>query len=399
MNVDVVLIDDLELDPNNARRHSKKNLDAIAASLERFGQRKPIVVWRNRVVAGNGTLVAARSLGWREISVARCPDHWDELQVKAFALADNRSAELAEWDEQVLNAQLQELELAEFDVEAIGFETTVEPEPVIEDEIPEVVEPKAKLGQVWLLGRHRLMCADATDTTSLDLLMNKSKADMIFTDPPYNVAFQGQELSNTTVDGQKVLHHKGSNTKFDEIKNDCLDEKEFYDFLLAVLNNLQRFEPKAWYFTFGDLTLDQLLKPMKDAGFYWKSILVWMKNQATLSGKDYKSRYEPIVYGCKSGAFYGERYKQEDIWQFQRTLKNDLHPTMKPIPLIANAIENSSLAGQIVLDVFGGSGSTLIACEQTDRTCFMMELDPKYVDVIIARWEKLTGQTAELIEG
>ena len=195
MKVELVAVDSLELDPNNARRHDKRNLDAIAGSLREFGQRKPIVVWRNRVVAGNGTLVAARSLGWGEISVARCPDDWDEVRVKAFALADNRSAELAVWDEQVLTAQLKELELADFDVEAIGFEAVVEPEPVVEDEIPEVVETKVKLGQVWQLGRHRLMCGDSSNEASLQKLLNNEQIDSIVTDPPYGIGIDGQKKS------------------------------------------------------------------------------------------------------------------------------------------------------------------------------------------------------------
>jgi DNA modification methylase len=227
--------------------------------------------------------------------------------------------------------------------------------------------------------------------------MAGKKADMIFTDPPYNVAFEGQELSNTTKNGQVIKHHKGANTKHDAIKNDQLGEQEFHSFITKVLQNLWQLKPDAWYFTFGDLTLDQLLVPMKQTGFKWKSIIIWKKNQATLSGKDYKSRYEPIVYGCKPNSFYGERYLQEDIWEFQRSLKNDLHPTMKPVPLIVHAIENSSKPEQILVDVFGGSGSTLIAAEQTNRNCYMMELDPKYCDVIIKRWETLTGLKAELV--
>ena len=400
MKIETVLIADLVLDPANARKHDDKNLKAIAGSLEQFGQRKPIVVWGKTVVAGNGTLVAAKGLGWVEIQVVYVPESWTADQVKAYALADNRSAELAEWDEQVLASQLLELVEAEFDVEALGFELpTNELEQVLEDEIPEQPEPKAKLGDVWQLGKHRLVCGDATDSATVQKLMQGNDADLIFTDPPYNVAFSGQELSNTTKNGKQVNHYKSVNTKHDEIANDSLEEQVFNTFITSVLENLWSLNPKAWYFTFGDLTLDQLLVPLKKVGFEWKSILVWMKNQATLSGKDYKSRYEPIVYGCKAGAFYGERYLQEDIWQFQRTLKNDLHPTMKPIPVIVQAIQNSSKAGENVVDVFGGSGSTLIACEQTDRTCFMMELDPKYVDVIIARWEKLTGEQAQLIEG
>jgi DNA modification methylase len=400
VKVELVKIDALDLDPKNARKHDAKNLKAIADSLEQFGQRKPIVVWGKTVVAGNGTMAAARTLGWTEISVVYVPSDWSSDQVKAYALADNRSAELAAWDEQVLASQLLELQEAEFDIELLGFELPVEElAEVVEDEIPEQVEPKSKLGDVWKLGRHRLMCGDSTDTATVQKLMAGNEAALIFTDPPYNVAFAGQELSSTTKGGKKINHYEGQNTKHEQIKNDALPRESFEDFITKALTNLWSLNPKSWYFTFGDLTLDQLLVPMRKVGFEWKSILVWMKNQATLSGKDYKSRYEPIVYGCKAGAFYGDRYQQEDIWQFQRTLKNDLHPTMKPIPLISYALQNSSQPNDNVVDVFGGSGSTLIACEQTDRTCFMMELDPKYVDVIIARWEKLTGQTAELIEG
>ena len=188
MDIVTVLIDDLELDPNNARRHSKKNLDAIAGSLEAFGQRKPIVVWRNRVVAGNGTLVAARSLGWKEIVVAKCPDDWDEVRVKAFALADNRSAELAEWDEQVLTDQLRELELAEFDVESIGFEAVVEPEPVVEDELPEVVDSKSKLGDIWQIGDHVIACGDASDKEFVLKVLSNREPDAIVTDAPYGIS-------------------------------------------------------------------------------------------------------------------------------------------------------------------------------------------------------------------
>jgi DNA modification methylase len=358
------------------------------------------VLYGRTVVAGNGTLVAAKSLGWTEIQAVSVPDGWTADQVKAYALADNRSAELASWDEQVLAAQLLELTEAEFDVELLGFELPAdELQDVVEDEIPDQVEPKSKLGDVWLLGKHRVICGDATDTATVQKLMAGNEAALIFTDPPYNVAFTGQELSSTTKDGKKINHYEGQNTKHEQIKNDALPRDSFEQFITKALTNLWSLNPKSWYFTFGDLTLDQLLVPMRKVGFEWKSILVWMKNQATLSGKDYKSRYEPIVYGCKPGAFYGDRYQQEDIWQFQRTLKNDLHPTMKPIPLISYALQNSSQPKDNVVDLFGGSGSTLIACEQTNRTCFMMELDPKYVDVIIARWEKLTGEQAQLIEG
>ena len=387
MNVDVVLIDDLELDPNNARRHSKKNLDAIAASLERFGQRKPIVVWRNRVVAGNGTLVAARSLGWREISVARCPDHWDELQVKAFALADNRSAELAEWDEQVLNAQLQELELAEFDVEAIGFETTVEPEPVIEDEIPELPDdyiPKAKLGDVWQLGRHRLMCGDSTDSATVGKLMQGTKADMAFTDPPYGVSYTG---------GIQFKDGIAEHNNREMIKNDDVD---IYPDVFRILSE---YVTGACYIWFAGTKAGSLYSSAEKYGDI-HSLLIWVKNGGYGAlNANYKQKHEPCLYWkpAKSTLKFVGSTTEPTVWEISKDGKNEFHPTQKPIALGVKAISNHD--AKVVLDLFGGSGSTLIACEQINRTCLMMELDPKYVDVIIARWEKLTGQTAELIEG
>lgn len=213
---------------------------------------------------------------------------------------------------------------------------------------------------------------------------------MVFTDPPYNVDFVGQELNNTIKDGKQILHHKGANSKHDKIKNDSMPDEEFMEFMKSVLSNVLLFNKGAWYFCFCDLKLDLILTPLKEMGFNWKSIIIWKKNQATLSGKDYKSRYEPIIYGCPESSFYGERYKQEDIWEFQRTLKNDLHPTMKPIPLIENALNNSSKEGMKILDLFLGSGSTMVASHQLKRKCFGMELDPKYCQVIIDRMKNLT---------
>ncbi len=388
MNVDVVLIDDLELDPNNARRHSKKNLDAIAGSLERFGQRKPIVVWRNRVVAGNGTLVAARSLGWREISVARCPDDWDEMQVKAFALADNRSAELAEWDEQVLDAQLQELELADWDVEALGFEATVEPlQDIVEDEIPELYEAKAKLGQVWKLGRHRVMCGDAINLDDVNLLTQNKKCDMAFTDPPYGVAYTGGIQFTGRDTGVAVFNNR------EMIENDDVDLYE------DVVKMLAQKVDGACYIWFSDSNLLSLYSAAKKFGDV-HALILWVKNGGySAMNANYKQKHEPCLYWKPKNTtlkFIGAT-TETTIWEINKDGKNKLHPTQKPVELAYKAITNHDV--ETVLDLFGGSGSTLIACEQTDRTCFMMELDPKYVDVIIARWEKLTGDTAVLIEG
>jgi len=397
MKIELVSIDDLTLDPANARKHDAKNLKAIAESLKQFGQRKPIVVWGRTVVAGNGTLVAARSLGWTEISVARVPDDWSSDQVKAYALADNRSAELAVWDEQVLAAQLLELTEAEFDVELLGFEIPAEPlADVVEDEIPDQVEPKAKLGQIWQLGKHRVMCGDATDTATVQKLMNGNKADMVWTDPPYGVAIaqstslQDRDVRKLRTDGLTVM-------------NDNLNPEQLLVFLTKVFEEILKVTKDGcvWYVAApSGNPFYAFAKPLYELGI-WKHTIAWVKDVFVLGRADYHYRHESIFYGWSPGAGHKqvEDRTQDSVWEVARPKQSKEHPTMKPIELITRAIQNSSNRKEIVLDLFGGSGSTLIACEQTDRTCFMMELDPKYVDVIIARWEKLTGQTAELIEG
>jgi DNA modification methylase len=402
LRIETVNVNSLTPDPANARKHDGKNLQAIAHSLEKFGQRKPICVTPDSiVVAGNGTLEAAKSLGWTEIVIARTPVGWSWEQIRAFALADNRTAELAEWDDKVLADQLLELDANGWELEELGFANLEPPvgqddddEPLSFDDAP----TRSKLGDLWQVGNHRIICGDCTDWTTVEKLMNGQSSKMIFTDPPYNVDFKGQLLSNTTKNGVQVNHYESINTKHDSIKNDSLNETAFDEFITKALENIKKTNPNSWYFTFCDLTLDQLLNPLRKTGFEWKSIIIWVKNQATLSGKDYKSKYEPIVYGCKPNSFFGERYLQEDVWEFQRTLKNDLHPTMKPIPLIENAIKNSSQILDIVFDPFAGSGSTLVACQKTGRIGYAIELDPKYVDVILDRLEKLTGLEAQILE-
>jgi DNA modification methylase len=257
-------------------------------------------------------------------------------------------------------------------------------------EVPEGgIETDIVIGDLFEIGEHRLLCGDSTDSEAVARLMNGEKADMVFTDPPYRVSFQGQRISNTTKDGVVIHGHKGANTKHNEIENDSLSEDDFKNFMSGVLSNLFIFNKGAWYICFAYSELHLLLNSLVDAGYKWKNIIIWMKNQATLSNMDYKSRYEPIIYGQPGSCFYGERYKQEDIWEFQRTLKNDLHPTMKPIPLIENALKNSSKVGMSVLDFFLGSGSTMVAAHQLKRRCFGMELEPKYCQVIIDRMRKL----------
>jgi len=379
MDIETVNIDELDLDPRNARKHDAKNLKAIADSLEQFGQRKPIVVWGRTVVAGNGTMVAARSLGWTEISIARVPDDWSSDQVKAYALADNRSAELAVWDEQVLAAQLLELQEAEFDVELLGFEIPVEPlQDVVEDEIPEQVEPKSKLGDVWKLGRHKLMCGDSTDKATVDKLMQGKQAKIVYSDPPYGM--------NLDTDYTQM----GSNRSYDSV---IADDKQFNArFLLDYFSYCKEI------FLWGaDYYVETLDRKYPELG----SWLIWDKysdaERAGLLDGKFGSGFETVWSKAKHA-----RQLVRVLVTTNYTARGDetrVHPTQKPVELSAWFINKFTKPNDLLVDLYGGSGSTLIACEQTDRTCFMMELDPKYVDVIIARWEKLTGQTAELIEG
>jgi DNA modification methylase len=392
VKVELIKIDELGLDPNNARKHDDKNLKAIADSLKQFGQRKPIVLHGKTVVAGNGTLVAARSLGWTHIEAVYVPESWTADQVKAYALADNRSAELAVWDELVLASQLLELHEAEFDIELLGFELPAdELDEVVEDEIPEEVEPKSKLGDVWQLGRHRLMCGDSVKAEDVTRLMNGELADCIFTDPPWNVNYGDIKEDNS------------QNYKPRKILNDNLGDQfgTFCDQFSIQLKTHSKAGALI-YMVMSAQEWPVIHKSLQDAGFHWSSTIIWAKDQLVLSRKDYHTQYEPIWYGWSEGAGRLQPVvdrKQTDVWNIARPKVSELHPTTKPIELIAKAITNSSKQKDSILDLFGGSGSTLIAAETLNRTCYMMELDPKYVDVIIARWEKLTGKTAELIEG
>jgi len=364
MKIELVSIDDLTLDPANARKHDAKNLKAIADSLEQFGQRKPIVVWGRTVVAGNGTLVAARSLGWTEITVAKIPDDWSSDQVKAYALADNRSAELAVWNEQVLASQLLELQEAEFDIELLGFELPVdELQEVVEDEIPEQVEPKSKLGDVWKLGRHKLLCGDAILSKILDLWFVDG-IDSLVTDPPYGMSFQ----SNYRKEQHKVIANDDTALALEWASNLPIEHSRY---IFCRWDNLK------------DVAIPT-------------SLITWVKNNWSMGDLQHSHARQTEVALFYPGAkhFFPDD-RPSDVVEFART-QNELHPTQKPVDLMAQVVRWTD---GIVFDPFAGSGSTLVACEQLGRTCYAIELDPKYVDVIIARWEKLTGQTAELIEG
>jgi DNA modification methylase len=419
LRIETVNITSLRPDPANARKHDGKNLNAIASSLEKFGQRKPIVVTPDSiVVAGNGTLEAAKSLGWTEIAIARTPVGWTWDQIKAFALADNRTAELAEWDDKVLADQLLELDANGWDLKDIGFETLEPPalvEILEEDQIPGLpAEATAKMGEIYQLGRHRLMCGDSTNKTHVDKLMDSQLADLVVTDPPYNVAIE--------------------NSQGMTIQNDDMSNQEFKNFLTMCFKNLESSlkQGGAFYVWYASREHINFESSLNDAGFKVRQQLIWNKNTFILGRQDYHWKHEPCLYGWKDGAahyFMDDRTQstmlenkksnvnsmsKEEMQELIKELLsdkisttvlnedkpsvNDLHPTMKPIKLIGRLIKNSSKQNEIVLDLFGGSGSTLIAAEQIGRNCFMMEYDPKYVDVIIKRWENLTGLEAQLIE-
>ena len=242
------------------------------------------------------------------------------------------------------------------------------------------------------------MCGDSTSIDAVEKLMDGQKADMVFTDPPYNVTFTGA-LSSTSKDGKIVKMSAGyvnPSSTHDGIKNDSLSKGEFKDFMLSVLSVIQTYCIGGYYVCFSSSTLDELLTPLVETGIGWKSIIIWNKNQSPMGGGNFRKKYEPIAYGYFKNNFYGREYAEDDVWDIDRTRKNDLHPTMKPVDLVERAIGYSSLKGQAVLDLFGGSGSTLIACEKTGRESRLMELDPKYCDVIIKRWQDFTGKQATL---
>ena len=384
MEVQRRLIKDLTLDPKNARTHSQRNLDAITISLQQFGQRKPIVVTSQGVVlAGNGTLEAAKGLKWDYIDVSVVPWDWDEKTARSYALADNRTAELADWDEAVLTEQLLELHDQEIDIEALGFDMpqVIEAEPLNEDELPQEVEPKVKHGDLWILGQHKMYCGDATEVDAYQKLLGEEMVDLVWTDPPYGVSYVGQ----------------GGMT----IENDNLDIGALEEFLRESFNAMITFtKPGAcWYVAAPSGNLFQAFSIPLSELEVWRHTLVWVKDALVMGRADYHYRHESIFYGWTPGAAHQEPpdRKQDSVWEVPRPRSNKEHPTMKPIELITRAINNSSRANDIVLDPFAGSGSTLIGADQTRRRARVMEIDPKYCDVIIARWERITGGKAELL--
>jgi DNA modification methylase len=363
----------------NSRTHSEAQVAQIAGSIKEFGFNNPVLVDEdNGIIAGHGRVMAAQKLGLQTVPCIRLA-HLSETQRKAYVIADNRLALNAGWDDQMLTLELQELDGEDFDLSLLGFEADElnallnpikETEGLTdEDAVPDAPEePKTKPGDIYQLGRHRLMCGDSTSIDAVEKLMDGNQVDLIFTDPPYNVAFNGRS------------------GKHEVIKNDNLSEPEFENFITEVCNTIQLIDPKAYY-----IWCNWDFYGALQGKLPYKACIVWAKNVFGM-GNGYRHQHEFCLFNGK----IDEVVKNEsDLWQIKKDT-NYVHPTQKPVALSVRAFGNH-IKLLNVLDLFGGSGSTLIGAEQTGRTCFVMELDPKYCDVIVKRWEDFTGQKAELV--
>ena len=393
MKIEQIPTADLIPYARNTRTHSPEQVAQIAGSIREFGFTNPVLIdAENGIIAGHGRVMAAGKLGLAKVPCIRLA-HLTDTQKRAYIIADNKLALNAGWDEEMLALELGELGDLDFDLSLIGFDeaelgdimaetTEGETDP---DEVPEPpVDPVTVLGDVWVLGKHRLMCGDSTSIDAVDLLMPESAA-MTFTDPPYLMDFTG----GIHADGSKSF-----NAQHGGIMNDKMSEQEGDDFLDAINSIIASKVRGAFYITFYRLGIHKYYASMERTGLKWRSLIIWDKGNHTLSNSDYMSMYEPMFYGwVTEHNFYGGNNGM-DIWRIDRTKKNDLHPTMKPLELVEKAISDGSKKGEIVLDLFGGSGSTLIACEKTGRINRSMELDPKYCDVIVKRWQAFAGKQA-----
>lgn len=417
MNYEYLSISELKPAERNARRHQGKDIEAIKKSIQEFGFNDPIGVWgpENTIVEGHGRLQAARELGLEKIPVVHL-DHLTDEQRRAYALAHNRTAELSEWDLEIMDMELSEI--FDIDMDAFGFDE-FGPEESIDDiqeddfEVKKPEEPRTKRGDVWILGEHRLLCGDSTEPAEIAEFLGGCKADLLLTDPPYNVDYTGK-----TKDALKI-------------QNDSMDDQTFRAFLTDAMNAATPvMKPgAAFYIWHASSEGFNFHAACRAAGLHVRQTLVWVKNTMVLGRQDYHWKHEPCLYGWKDGAAHyftpdrrqttviedqldftkmkkdqlvellKELYSEQtptSVMHEDKPLVSDMHPTMKPIKLMARCIKNSTRTGDVVLDLFGGSGSTMIAAEQLGRKCYMVELDPFYCDVIIDRWEKFTGKVAVL---
>lgn len=374
---------------NNARTHSDEQVEKIAKSMREFGFINPVLVdGKFNIIAGHGRVLGAKKLGMKEVPCLFIEDLTEE-QKRAYIIADNRLAEDAGWDKEMLKIELEELQNLNFDISLTGFEMDdfdfgMDETEVIEDEFDETVpeEPKSKKGEIYKLGKHYLMCGDSTDINDVEKLMNGAKVDLFLTDPPYNVDYQG---------GTGLT-----------IQNDNMDEDTFREFLKVSFFNANTVmkEGAVFYIWHADSEGYNFRGACHDIGWKVRQCLIWCKNTLVMGRQDYHWKHEPCLYGWKEGAshLWASDRKQTTVLEFDRPSVSKEHPTMKPVGLFDYLIKNNTKKDDVVLDLFAGSGTTMIACEQNGRVAYSMELDPRYVDVIIARWEKLTGEQAERVE-
>lgn len=380
------LADVSELIPyvRNARTHSEAQVAQIAASIREFGFLSPILVAEdNTILAGHGRLAAALKLGLKKVPCVK-ENHLTETQKRAYIIADNKLSLNAGWDNELLAVELSELEGADFNLDLLGFDEAElssifdADKDVIDDDFDvekELEEPCfSKTGDMWTLGRHRIICGDATKLETYKTLLEDTKVNLVVTDPPYNVNYEGAA---------------------GKIKNDNMENDKFYQFLFNSFVNMEQAmaDDASIYVFHADTEGLNFRKAFQDAGFYLSGCCIWKKPSLVLGRSPYQWQHEPCLYGWKKKGkhkWYAGR-KETSVWEFEKSKKNADHPTMKPIALLAYPIKNSSMTNSLVLDPFAGSGSTLIACEQTGRICYAIELDEKYCDVIVKRYIEQVG--------
>lgn len=401
MNFEKISIEKIIEYENNAKIHTEEQIEQICNSIREFGNNDPIAVDENNVIIeGHGRLYALKKLGFDEVDVIRLT-HLSEQQKKAYILAHNKLTMNTGFDLDKLQIEIENIvdfDMAEFGFEPFEFENEIEE---TEEQLEEVLsnlendnETEIQRGDIFQLGKHILMCGDSTDKESVNFLTRGGTVNLVVTDPPYNVDYESKELQLLkTRPNSRVKEGLKTN-----IENDNMSDEEFYNFLFNVYTNMLEVleEGGAYYIWYATSESINFLKALKDTGTNYRQILIWNKNNMVLGRQDYQWKYEPCIYGWKEGAshnWYSDR-SQSTVLDFDKPNRNKEHPTMKPVELFKYIIKNSSKVGDKVLDLFGGSGTTLIACEELNRQCFMMEYDPKYINVIIKRWENLTGEKA-----
>ena len=382
---EIVPVAEIQPDERNARKHSDEQIGELRRSLREFGFVNPLLIDKNKkIIAGHGRLTAAIAEGMSAVPCVYV-EHLTEAQRRAYMLADNRLAEHATWDIGLLNEELQFLDDLGFDVTLTGFDLPEDNTEAVDDgyepELP--TTPKSKVGQLYRLGRHRLLCGDSTNAEHVSLLMDGALADLLLTDPPYNVDYKGKTKDELT------------------IENDAQPDDAFREFLVKAFRNAQEhMKPGAVFYIWHADSNGYLFRAaVQEAGLTVRQCLIWVKNSMVMGRQDYQWKHEPCLYGWKEGAghLWASDRKQTTVLEFDRPSRSKEHPTMKPIPLFDYQMQNNTKGGDIVLDLFGGSGTSILAAEQNGRTCYMLEYDPRYVDVIIDRWEQFTGETAVLV--